>query len=83
MEQEVYKLHGNVDQKERSDTYFKFKENNTGAVLFSTDVASRGLDFYYVNNTILLDLPDSVTEYAHRIGRAARIDNRGTSLLVL
>ena len=28
-------------------------------------------------------MPDSVTEYAHRIGRTARIDNPGTSLLVL
>lgn len=53
------------------------------SILISTDVASRGLDFYDVNNTILLDMPESFTEYTHRIGRTARMDHAGTSLLVL
>lgn len=57
--------------------------NELDAVLICTDVAARGLDFFDVKNTILLDMPDSVTEYAHRIGRTARIDNPGTSLLIL
>ena len=56
---------------------------NKGAILISTDVASRGLDFYEVKHTILMDMPDSVTEYAHRIGRTARVNNVGTSLLIL
>ncbi len=54
-----------------------------GAVLICTDVASRGLDFHDVMNTILFDMPDSVTEYAHRIGRTARISKTGKSLLIL
>jgi len=52
-------------------------------VLICTDVASRGLDFHDVMNTILFDMPDSVTEYAHRIGRTARISKTGKSLLIL
>jgi len=28
-------------------------------------------------------MPDSITEYAHRIGRSARINNLGNSLLIL
>lgn len=42
---EVYKLHGNIEQRERSETYFKFKNTESAAVLYSTDVAARGLDF--------------------------------------
>lgn len=54
-----------------------------GTVLICTDVASRGLDFKDVNNTIIMDMPDSFTDYAHKIGRTARIDKPGTSLLML
>jgi len=52
-------------------------------VLICTDVASRGLDFNDVKNTILLDMPESFTEYTHRIGRTARMDKPGNSLLIL
>ncbi len=42
-------------------------------MLISTDVASRGLDFFEVTHTILYDLPSNVVEYTNRIGRTARI----------
>jgi superfamily II DNA/RNA helicase len=64
-------------------TYNEFRNSKNNAVLICTDVASRGLDFLDVNNTILLDMPDSLTEYAHRIGRTARIDHPGRSVIVL
>ncbi len=62
---------------------FIINKNVKGGVLICTDVASRGLDFHDVMNTILFDMPDSVTEYAHRIGRTARISKTGKSLLIL
>lgn len=80
---EVYKLHGNIDQKERTETYFKFKKTPSGAVLFSTDVAARGLDFPEVTHTVLFEIPPSLVDYCNRIGRTARIDKKGVSLLVL
>ena len=54
-----------------------------GLILICTDVASRGLDFFDVKNIIIFDMPDSITEYAHRIGRTARINKSGRSLLIL
>lgn len=77
-----YKLHGNIDQKTRSKTYFEFKKQ-TSAILISTSVASRGLDFPDVTNILLFDPPDSYDDYINKVGRTARINKNGMSLLVL
>ncbi|EGR32203.1 hypothetical protein IMG5_092700 [Ichthyophthirius multifiliis] len=79
----VFILHGNIQQKVRSETYFNFKKYQGGAILVSTDVASRGLDFPEVTHSILFDAPTSISEYCNRIGRTARIDSKGISLLIL
>lgn len=85
MQQEVYKLHGNIEQKERSKTYFSFKKstNPMGCILVSTSVASRGLDFPDVSSILLFDPPDSFDDYINKVGRTARINRNGLSLLVL
>ena len=92
LSQKFFLLHGNVPQEERIKTYNEFKTTKLGSspfllildsVLICTDVASRGLDFNDVKNTILLDMPESFTEYTHRIGRTARLDKPGNSLLIL
>lgn len=81
LSQKIFKLHGNIEQRTRSETYFGFKRyTGGGAILISTDVASRGLDFEEVTHTILFDVPTSVSEYCNRIGRTARIDSKGISL---
>lgn len=52
-------------------------------VLISTSLAARGLDIKNVMHIINFDLPDTshggIDEYIHRIGRTARIGNRGQS----
>ncbi|KAL7069088.1 DEAD/DEAH box helicase family protein [Cryptosporidium serpentis] len=62
---------------------FKKKLNliNNGVVLFCTDIASRGLDFPYVDWVVQFDIPDSTDTYVHRIGRTARYLSKGKSLL--
>ncbi|KAH8584281.1 Hca4p helicase DBP4 (helicase CA4) EIF4A-1-family RNA SFII helicase [Cryptosporidium sp. chipmunk genotype I] len=52
-----------------------------GAVLFCTDIASRGLDFPKIDWVIQLDIPENVDTYIHRIGRTARYVSKGKSLL--
>jgi superfamily II DNA/RNA helicase len=46
-------------------------------------VASRGLDFPDVANIMLFDPPDGKDDYINKVGRTARIDQNGSSLLVL
>lgn len=51
--------------------------------MLSTEVASRGLDFPELSHIVLFDVPPTVTDYANRIGRTARMNSSGISLLVL
>lgn len=78
----VFKLHGNIDQKTRSKTYFDFRKIKESGVLISTSVASRGLDFPDVSSILLFDPPDGKDDYINKVGRTARIDQHGSSLLV-
>ncbi|KAK9948135.1 hypothetical protein M0R45_003723 [Rubus argutus] len=47
------------------------------------NVAARGLDFPKVRCIIQYDSPGDATEYVHRVGRTARLGERGDSLLFL
>ncbi|GMH20152.1 hypothetical protein Nepgr_021993 [Nepenthes gracilis] len=75
-------LHGKMNQEKRLATYSQFC--GTRAVLFSTDVSSRGLDFdKAVDWVVQVDCPADVATYIHRVGRTARYDTAGRSILFL
>ena len=80
--QKTYKLHGKMKHDERKIVFNDFNEDNTG-ILIATDVASRGLDFKDVDWIIHYDVNPDIKEYVNRIGRTARIDNTGNSILFL
>jgi len=49
---QICKLHGEMEHAERKKNFFMFEkacQNDEGAVLICTDVASRGLDFKHVS----------------------------------
>lgn len=46
-------------------------------MLVATAVAARGLDIRDVCHVINYDLPKSIDEYVHRIGRTGRVGNLG------
>ena len=75
-------IHGNMKQLRRTDMYDAFCRTKS-AVLFATDVASRGLDFPDVEWVFQLDCPDDVGTYIHRVGRTARFQARGKAMLLL
>ncbi|KAJ6776500.1 ATP-DEPENDENT RNA HELICASE DDX10-RELATED [Salix koriyanagi] len=75
-------LHGRMKQEKRMGIYSQFCESHS--VLFSTDVASRGLDFNKaVDWVVQVDCPDDVASYIHRVGRTARYLAGGRSVLFL
>ena len=78
----VYRLHGNIEQRERNQTLQSFSKNDFG-VLFCTDVAARGLDIPNVDWIVQYDAPSETTEYVHRVGRTARSGKAGSALLFL
>ncbi|WVZ66094.1 hypothetical protein U9M48_015368 [Paspalum notatum var. saurae] len=57
--------------------------NEATSVLFSTDVSSRGLDIKNVDWVVQVDCPESIDNYIHRVGRTARYNKKGKSLLFL
>ncbi|KAJ1740911.1 ATP-dependent RNA helicase dbp4 [Coemansia sp. RSA 1086] len=75
-------LHGKQKQMKRVEIFDRFK-NATKAVLFCTDVAARGLDFPAVDWVVQVDCPEDCDTYLHRVGRTARYEAAGKSLLFL
>jgi ATP-dependent RNA helicase DDX10/DBP4 len=59
--------------------YFHFKENKE-CVLFTTNVAARGLDFPRIQWVIQVDMAEDVQTYVHRVGRTARFVSSGKAL---
>lgn len=78
----VMGLWGTMNQKKRIETFTKFDESKA-AVLIATDVASRGLDFEHIDWVIQVDCPAQIDDYIHRVGRSARMDDSGNSLLMV
>ncbi|XP_061880121.1 probable ATP-dependent RNA helicase DDX31 isoform X2 [Entelurus aequoreus] len=76
------RLHGNMQQEERSEVWRKFSSDARG-VLLCTDVAARGLDLPQVTWILQYTPPSTAVEYVHRVGRTARIGAGGSSLLLL
>jgi ATP-dependent RNA helicase DDX3X len=72
-------IHGDKSQREREESLRSFKTGRT-PVMVATDVASRGLDIPNVTNVINYDLPSSIDDYVHRIGRTGRAGNTGEAL---
>lgn len=69
-------IHGDRLQREREEALADFKSGRMG-VLVATAVAARGLDIKNVHHVINYDMPHSIDEYVHRIGRTGRVGNRG------
>lgn len=75
-------LNGNMSQNKRVTAYYKFSEKEP-KVLFSTDVAARGLDFAGVDIVLQLDAPDSKETFIHRAGRTARNGASGKNIIAI
>jgi ATP-dependent RNA helicase DDX3X len=75
-------IHGDRTQREREQALKDFK-SGTCPVMVATDVAARGLDINGVTQVVNYDMPSSVDDYVHRIGRTGRAGNTGNALAYL
>ncbi|RPB26525.1 DEAD-domain-containing protein, partial [Terfezia boudieri ATCC MYA-4762] len=69
-------IHSDRTQREREDALRAFRSGRC-PIMVATNVAARGLDIKNIMHIINFDLPQDIDEYVHRIGRTARIGNRG------
>lgn len=74
--------HGGMEQQERDSALCKFR-NGTTTILVTTDLASRGLDIPGIRYIIHYHLPATEDVFTHRNGRTARMEERGTAILIL
>ncbi len=79
---EAESFHGDLTQEERNLTLNDFKDKKID-ILFSTDIASRGLHIDDIDCVVNFDLPRGTEDYIHRIGRTARAGKSGTAISFL
>ncbi|XP_065731617.1 probable ATP-dependent RNA helicase DDX4 isoform X6 [Phocoena phocoena] len=72
-------IHGDREQREREQALGDFRCGKCLA-LVATSVAARGLDIENVQHVINFDLPSTIDEYVHRIGRTGRCGNTGRAI---
>ncbi|KAK9457100.1 P-loop containing nucleoside triphosphate hydrolase protein [Dipodascopsis uninucleata] len=78
----IYKLHGSLLQKSRKDTLQSFSSSTSEhSILLCTDVASRGLDLPQISHVLEFDPPFAVEDHIHRVGRTARLGEKGWSIM--
>lgn len=72
-------LHGELSQGARTKTLADFKLGKV-RVIVATDLASRGIDIAQLPAVVNYDLPRSIDDYVHRIGRTARAGAPGVAV---
>jgi ATP-dependent RNA helicase DeaD len=74
--------HGDLTQTQRERLLMRFRQNKVRWIV-ATDIAARGLDVDHLTHVINYDLPDSVENYIHRIGRTGRAGKEGTAISLI
>lgn len=72
-------LQGNLSQAVRDRAMEAFRLRRTN-ILVATNVAARGLDISHVGLVVNYELPDTSQWLVHRVGRTARMGEKGRAL---
>ena len=82
--QELFLLHGKMPSQKRKRVLKTFlASSRTSGVLLVTDVAARGIDFPDLDWVVQFDPPQDPSSYTHRVGRTARNNKEGSSVIFL
>jgi len=72
-------MHGEMDMKDR-DLIMKEFRSGSSRILITTDLLARGIDVQQVSLVINFDVPISIENYLHRIGRSGRFGRKGVAI---
>lgn len=72
-------MHAELTQPERDLIMREFRSGSS-RVLISTDLLARGIDVQQVSLVMNFDLPSSLENYLHRIGRSGRFGRKGVAI---
>jgi ATP-dependent RNA helicase MSS116 len=78
----VSEMHGQLSQAERTRVSDRFRRAKS-AIMFSTDVTARGMDFPNVTHVVQIGMPPNREQYIHRIGRTGRGDKTGDGYIFI
>ncbi|XP_023751461.1 DEAD-box ATP-dependent RNA helicase 41 [Lactuca sativa] len=73
-------IHGEKSMKERREILNSFLLGEV-EVIVATGILGRGIDLLHVRQVIVFDMPNSIKEYVHQIGRASRMGVEGNSIV--
>ncbi|KAI0064823.1 DEAD-domain-containing protein [Artomyces pyxidatus] len=80
----IYELHSKRNQDSRTSTSDAFRKDTSGsAILVTSDVSARGIDYPGVTRVIQVGIPADSEQYVHRVGRTGRAGTDGRGDLVL
>jgi ATP-dependent RNA helicase RhlE len=75
-------IHSNRTQSQRNRALASFKSGQV-RVLVATDVAARGIDVYDISHVVNYEVPSTVEDYLHRVGRTARAGRQGSAVTLV
>lgn len=75
-------IHSKLSQGQRTRAAQRFREGRS-AILFSSDVSARGMDFPNVTHVIQVRIPRDRESYIHRLGRTGRAGKEGEGWLII
>ena len=75
-------IHGDIRQTARAKALRKFRSGDN-RVLVATDIAARGIDIQMLPLVVNFELPETVSDYTHRIGRTGRAGQSGLAITLL
>lgn len=73
-------IHGEKSMMERREIMQSFLAGEVPVVV-ATGVLGRGVDLLGVRQVIVFDMPNSIKEYVHQIGRASRMGEEGEGIV--
>ncbi|KAJ5089245.1 ATP-dependent RNA helicase [Penicillium argentinense] len=79
---QMIEIHSRLTQAQRTYSANGFRKARE-AILFSSDVTARGMDFPDVTHVIQVGIPRDAETYIHRLGRTARANKTGEGWLLV